>query len=78
MSEFNIKPLFKRHKYNVNSDSSKGINGSIVQCVRCGAIREYVKGKPTYFIGDSVYVKSPGCSIERIVDYSKKVVNEKI
>lgn len=52
---------YKRHKYNTKSDRSLNEHGSVVQCVRCGSIREYVASKPTYFLRDSVYHESPPC-----------------
>jgi len=55
-----------RHKWN---GPTKGIpkrtanNGGLtVCCVRCGCVREFVNGVPTYLIGDDVHIRiSPPC-----------------
>ncbi len=53
--------MAKRHKYNVKS-TSKHRDDSSVQCVKCGMIRQYVGGIPTYFLDDTVYDrKAPEC-----------------
>ena len=55
----NIKS--KRHKWSVRT-KSKAKDNSSVACVKCGCIRQYVGGIPTYFINDSVYDKyAPDC-----------------
>lgn len=47
-------------KYTPKKTSNHG--GGISQCVKCGCVKEYVKGIPTYFIDDNVYdKKAPQC-----------------
>lgn len=59
-----------RHKWNapklgVADTTNNG--GYAVQCVKCGCIREYVGGYPTYFIDDTVHDKyTPKCD-ERLI-----------
>ena len=55
-----------RHKWNGNSEahtkqtSNKG--GFAVACIKCGCVKEYVEGIPTYFIDDTVYDRyAPKC-----------------
>lgn len=54
---------WKRHKWDGpngrRATSNKG--GLAVSCEKCGCVREYVVGKATFFMGDSVYHKSPDC-----------------
>lgn len=41
--------------------------GGIADCLKCGCVKEYVKGIPTYFIDDRVYDrKAPKCD-ERLL-----------
>ena len=50
-----------RHKWNVKS-KSKAKHSSAVQCVKCGMVRQYVGGYPTYFLDDIVRDKiAPKC-----------------
>lgn len=44
-----------RHKW-----TGKLKNGAVA-CIHCHCIKEMVKGQPTYFINDSVYLKAPKC-----------------
>ena len=56
-----------RHKWNVKS-KSKAKDNSCVQCVKCGMIRQWVGGFPTYFLNDSVYDKiAPKCDGKEIL-----------
>lgn len=56
-----------RHKYNVKT-KLRGKDSSVVQCVNCGIIRQYVGGIPTYFINDNVYDKiAPPCLKTKII-----------
>jgi len=50
-----------RHKWDGNTkDHSK--DSSSCQCVKCGMIRQWVGGYPTYFLNDNVYDKiAPKC-----------------
>lgn len=50
-----------RHKYNIPACPARSKNASSVQCINCGVIRQYVGGKATYFIRDTVYHKAPDC-----------------
>lgn len=51
----------KRHKWDAKTGSSS------VGCVKCGCIRQFVGGIPTYFIDDNVYDrKAPECD-ERLL-----------
>lgn len=55
----NKKP---RHKWN-GKLVSKARDSSTVACLKCGVIRQYVGGFPTYFKNDIVYDKiSPPCT----------------
>lgn len=63
-----------KHKWNGKARYSK--DSSSVSCVKCGCVRQYVGGFPTYFIDDTVYDKSaPKCD-ERLV--LKNQQNDKI
>jgi hypothetical protein len=44
----------KRHKWN-------GRIKAAVACIKCGCVREPVKGKAIYFLNDTVYHKAPPC-----------------
>lgn len=53
-----------RHKWHGQSkgsaDHDKG--GLLAQCVKCGCVKEFVCGIPTYFIDDTVYDRyTPSC-----------------
>lgn len=41
------------------ADSNHG--GRAVACVKCGCVKEYVKGLVTYFIDDTVYPVARKC-----------------
>lgn len=45
-----------RHKW--NGPISNGLANS---CMNCACVREFIRGKVTYFINDTVSVKSPKC-----------------
>jgi hypothetical protein len=49
-----------RHKYGTQS-KSKSKDNSSVGCIKCGMVRQYVSGLPTYFIDDNVFDKAPVC-----------------
>lgn len=57
--------MSQRHKWSgINSRKRKTSNngGLAVSCVKCGCVKEYVKGYATYFINDNVYYKNaPKC-----------------
>jgi uncharacterized protein CbrC (UPF0167 family) len=56
-----------RHKYHAKC-KSKAKDSSSVQCVKCGMIRQYVGGFPTYFLNDNVYHKiAPKCKGNEIL-----------
>lgn len=58
-----------KHKWNGKSIILKTSNhgGLVVACVKCGCVKEFVKGVPTYFINDTVYDrKAPKCD-ERLL-----------
>lgn len=44
-----------RHKW------SSTMRSGAVSCLMCDCIREYVRGKVTYFLNDSVTEKAPKC-----------------
>lgn len=46
-----------RHKWN----NEHGIYGSIIVCGKCGCVKKWASGKPTYFINDSIYHSAPDC-----------------
>lgn len=49
-----------RHKWDGKKLHSK--DSSVCQCVKCGMIRQWVGGYPTYFLNDNVYDKiAPPC-----------------
>lgn len=50
-----------RHKWNGKA-SKFSIDGSVLCCIKCGCVKQWVKGIPTYFINDTVYDKyAPKC-----------------
>lgn len=55
----------RRHKWNEPKGVHKGTSnkgGFAVMCIKCGCVKEYVNGVPTYFINDNVYDKiTPDC-----------------
>lgn len=58
-----------RHKWNGkaygSSDGEK--SGLTVACEKCGCIKEFVRGVPTYFIDDNLYDRyAPPCD-ERLI-----------
>jgi len=52
-----------RHKWNgkAKGNGNDYGGGLVVACKTCGCVKEIVKGRPTYFINDIVYDKSPKC-----------------
>lgn len=44
----------KRHKWD-GKIPYKNVDGGAVSCVKCGMVKQYVKGIPTYFLNDNVY-----------------------
>ena len=57
-----------RHKWDGRNDRRKtdGNHGGIaVSCVRCGMVREYVKGKVTYFLNDTVRDYAGKCQFKK-------------
>lgn len=54
-----------RHRWGGPNNASKRTSnegGLAVACIRCGMVREYVKGIPTYFINDTVHDRyAPKC-----------------
>jgi len=46
----------KRHKWN-----GKASNLFAVYCLKCGCVKEIVKGTVIYFKNDSSYLRSPNC-----------------
>lgn len=65
-----------RHKWNGRGDlapmgtSNRG--GLAVSCIKCGCVREYVKGIATFFIDDSVYDKAPKCDERLLINKKQK------
>jgi len=50
-----------RHKWD-GGIISKVVDGGLQYCVKCGYIKQYVKGIPTYFRNDTVYDRyAPKC-----------------
>lgn len=49
-----------RHKWG-STTKLKSKESSSVGCVRCGCVRQYVGGKVTYFLNDTVYDRAPKC-----------------
>lgn len=43
-----------RHKWS-GAFISKSVDGGTASCVRCGMVKQYVKGIVTYFLNDTVY-----------------------
>lgn len=58
-----MKNKYKNHKWSGPNNGIKSRDGClVVECLRCGVIRQYVGGYPTYFIRDIVYDKiAPKC-----------------
>lgn len=51
----------KRHKWN-GKMVKYSRDGSVLSCVKCGCVKQYVGGFPTYFIHDHCYDKiAPPC-----------------
>jgi hypothetical protein len=56
----------KRHKWN-GKILSKRVDGGSVFCIKCGMIKQYVAGVPTYFINDTMYYPlAPKCEVQTI------------
>lgn len=53
----------KRHKWNRSAPKrGRVVDGSVTYCVKCGCVRQFVKGIPCYWIGDNAYDKvTPNC-----------------
>lgn len=55
----------KRHKWSFNlsnvkkRDSNSG--GGIASCLKCGCVKEYVAGRVTYLLNDTIYFTAPKC-----------------
>jgi hypothetical protein len=57
-----VRSARKRHRYNDSRDlRGYGANGSIVACIHCGTVREYIAGAYAYFKNDTSYSQSPPC-----------------
>jgi len=63
-----------RHKWNGNNsfnrirNNSDGRSSMAVACVKCGCVKEYIDGIPTYFIDDVLHDgKAPPCD-ERLLN----------
>jgi len=54
-----------RHKW-ANKTISKSRDNSSVACVKCGCIKQYIGGEPTYFIDDTIHHSAKSCD-ERLV-----------
>jgi len=55
-----------RHKWDFNLSKTKKVTGNngggITSCLKCGCVKEYVKGVVTYFLEDTVTcVIAPKC-----------------
>lgn len=51
----------RRHKWD-GKILNRSVDGGCSVCKKCGMIKQYVKGIPTYFINDTVYDKiAPKC-----------------
>lgn len=60
-----------KHKW--NGAIGYGKDNSSVACVKCGCVRQWVGGFPTYFINDSVYDKiAPACD-QRLLTKKQKI-----
>lgn len=67
-----------RHKWNgrgkIKVDANHG--GLTVYCVRCGCIKEFVTGYPTYFIDDTLYDKiAPKCD-KRLIKHHTPTIKK--
>lgn len=65
-----------RHKWDRGFNGKKKVNsnrgGDSSWCVKCGCVKEYVKGVPTYFIDDTVHDGyAPECD-ERLVGVAEE------
>jgi hypothetical protein len=53
-----------RHKWNGTKSHAK--DSSACSCVKCGMVRQWVGGYPTYFLNDTVYDKiAPKCQPDK-------------
>jgi len=50
-----------KHKWNFKNNGEGGVESSSVACIKCGCVKQYIGGKPTYFYNDSVFYKAPIC-----------------
>ena len=54
-----------RHKWDFNLSNVRKITsnegGGITSCLKCGCVKEYVKGVATYFLGEKVTDVAPKC-----------------
>lgn len=57
----------QRHKWNGKAygNCEEGKGGLGVACLNCDCVKEIIRGKPTYFIDDTVYHKAPPCRKDR-------------
>lgn len=57
-----------KHKWNGKAGNSQ--DGLVVSCIKCGMIKQTIKGYPTYFIDETLYdKKAPKCD-ERLFNQS--------
>lgn len=54
-----------KHKWSGKAGFCK--DSSSVSCIKCGCVRQYVGGYPTYFINDTVYDKKAPVCDERLI-----------
>jgi hypothetical protein len=61
-----------RHKWNGPPPKSKVVDEIVTACVKCGMVRQWVRGYPTYFLNDTVYdKKAPPCKGKKHHDNSE-------
>lgn len=56
------RPSLRRSRHQWSGKTGYGKDNSSVACLHCDCVRQFVGGKPTYFLNDTVYDKAPECS----------------
>lgn len=51
----------RRHRWDF-TPKNKTIDAGVSQCKNCKCVREFIAGKPSYFINDCAYPKAPNCN----------------
>lgn len=68
-----------RHKWNGPSNGKGGRDGLVVACVKCGIVKQWVLGSPTYFDpeSDKVFNRyAPPCDERLITDDAEQLKNQ--